>query len=68
VDLYIHSPILLHGVVHNDLNTGKSIRFTMNNSREIMSEEIIWLVRNYATSRKIAGFRPDEVNEFFQCT
>jgi hypothetical protein len=68
VDIYIHSPILLHGVVHNYLNTGKNIRFATNKRRKIMSEEIIWPVRNYATSRKIAGFRPDEVNEFFHFT
>jgi hypothetical protein len=30
-----------------------------------ISKSNVLLVRHYATSRKIAGLRPDDVNEFF---
>jgi hypothetical protein len=29
---------------------------------------VVQYLRRYATSRKVAGSRPDEVNEFFQFT
>jgi hypothetical protein len=29
VDLYIHSPVCLHGVVRNQLSTGTSLPFTL---------------------------------------
>jgi hypothetical protein len=29
---------------------------------------ITWWLRDYATSRKVAASRPDEINEFFQFT
>jgi hypothetical protein len=34
----------------------------------VMGHAIAYWLRHYATNRKVAGLRPDEVNEFFQFT
>jgi hypothetical protein len=59
VDLYIHSPIHLHGVVLNQLSTGTTLPYRLG-----FFTKIYWNIPVLLTSHKISGAVHEEPHAF----
>jgi hypothetical protein len=55
VELYLHSPVCLHGVVLTCLNTGTTLPFTMSVTQEFGLNDSLMSRRNILCSRAACG-------------